>query len=229
MALVPARYGSESVHHKNLRLIRGVPLVVHTFEAAIKSSYITEVYLSTNDQGVVDCASNFPIKVIRRPDEFCSSVSTANDVIGHFINQLSVDLVKQDPLIVYLQPTSVLRTSFHIDQALSQMIEKGLRKMISVYEMDVSIYKSFKCDGDGLLQAFFEEKLTNQSRQTLPKVFLPNGAIYVFGVDDFLKHGRIPSNGSYPYIMSSIDSIDIDSEDDLTLVEAVTSYRAKQK
>jgi len=226
---VPARYGSISVPQKNLRLIRGVPLVSHTFEAAIKSKYITEVYLSTNDQEVIECARNFPIKVIQRPEEFCSSISTANEVIRHFISKLSEDLLHLDPLIVYLQPTSVLRTSFHIDQALSQMIEKGLRKMISVYEMDVSIYKSFKCDCDGLLQAFFEEKLTNQSRQTLPKVFLPNGAIYVFGVDDFLKHGRIPSNGSYPYIMSSIDSIDIDSEDDLTLVEAVISYREKQK
>lgn len=226
---MPARYGSISVPQKNLRLIRGVPLVSHTFEAAIKSKYITEVYLSTNDQEVIECARNFPIKVIRRPEKFCSSISTANEVIRHFISQLSEDLLHLDPLIVYLQPTSVFRTAFHIDQALSQMIEKGLRKMISVFEMNVSIYKSFKCDKEGLLQSTFEEKLTNQSRQTLPKVFLPNGAIYVFGVEDFLKHGRIPSNGSYPYIMTSIDSIDIDTEDDLTLVEAVFSYREKQK
>lgn len=226
---MPARYGSISVPQKNLRLIRGTPLVSHTFEAAIKSKYITEVYLSTNDQGVIDCARSLPITVIQRPEELCTSVSSANEVIKHFISQLAQNLLSLDPLIVYLQPTSALRTASHIDQALTEMKNRNLRKLISVYEMDVSIYKSFKCDGDGLLQAFFDEKLTNQPRQILPKVFLPNGAIYVFGVDDFLKHGRIPSNGSYPYIMSSIDSIDIDSEDDLTLVEAVTSYRAKQK
>ena len=61
--------------------------------------------------------------------------------------------------------------------------------------------------------------MTNANRQSLPEVYCPNGAIYIFSLAKFLEHGAFPSNGGVPYIMSERDSVDIDTEEDLILLE----------
>ena len=44
------------------------------------------------------------------------------------------------------------------------------------------------------------------------------GAIYIFKRDEFMSNDGFPSNGSVPYVMSEIDSLDIDTVDDLKLL-----------
>ena len=53
----------------------------------------------------------------------------------------------------------------------------------------------------------------------MPKIYLPNGAIYGFSVYDFQQKGMIPSNGSSPLIMDKTESLDIDSEEDFEFLE----------
>jgi CMP-N,N'-diacetyllegionaminic acid synthase len=229
LALVPARGGSKAVPNKNMRLVRGVPLIGYTLRAALKSKYITGVYLSSDDTATISYAKEAKVTTIRRPGELCTDTSTANDVVEHFLEKISGNFENQDPYIVYLQPTSPLRNECHIDEGLGEMKRKCLHKLISVVEMEVSVYKAFKVDDEGLLQSFYDEEITNKSRQTLPQVFLPNGAIYVFRKSDFIKNGGFPSNGSYPYIMGGLDSIDIDCEDDFSLLDSILSQMKDTK
>ena len=56
-------------------------------------------------------------------------------------------------------------------------------------------------------------------RQDLPETCTPNGAIYVFSVDEFVRRGGFPSNGSVPFFMSPDESIDIDDAQDLARAE----------
>ena len=86
-----------------------------------------------------------------------------------------------------------------------------------------SIPLTFILDNNGKLQSLFDEVKTNASRQDLPTAYIPNGAIYIFNKINFIENETIPSNGSLPYIMSKEDSIDIDAEDDLMMVENILS------
>ena len=133
----------------------------------------------------------------------------------------------QDPYIVYLQPTSPLRTAIHIDDAFNQMQRNNAHKLISVVEMAKSPFKSFILDRSGLLEALFDEDKTNARRQDLPRVYLPNGAIYIFRLSDFNCRSKFPSNGSMPYFMSDKDSLDIDTEADFDLLNAVLGANLK--
>ncbi len=229
LALIPARGGSKSVPNKNMRLIKGVPLIGYTLKAAFKSRYITNVYVSSDDDAVISYAKENNANLIRRPMELCTDTSTANDVVGHFLDFVSKKYEGQDPYVIYLQPTSPLRNESHIDSAFDKMKKKRVNKLISVLKMEVSIYKSFELDEKGFLQSLYDEKTTNKSRQTLPQVFLPNGAIYVFQRSDFFSNDGLPSNGSCPYYMDALDSIDIDSEEDLFILESVLTQRAQLK
>lgn len=221
IALVPARGGSKGVIGKNMRLVRGTPLVGYTLQAALKSQYITEVYLSSDDEQTLFYGQEIGVSLVRRPNEYSSDTASANSVVEHCLTIFAENLIEQDPYIVYLQPTSPLRTSEHIDDALRKMAERGLHKLISVVEMAKSPFKAFVLDEYGTLRALFEERVTNHRRQDLPKVYLPNGAIYIFRISDFRDQNAFPSNGSYPYIMCETDSLDIDTLDDFKVLDRI--------
>lgn len=221
IGLIPARGGSKGVVRKNLRMIAGKPLIAFTIEAALKSRYIDYVYLSSDDDEILLSGKAMGVNLILRPVEFASDTATANEVVIHFFKEIPEKLIEQDPYIVYMQPTSPLRSAQHIDLALEQMEEQHAHTLVSVVEMAKSPFKSFSLDAKGRLQSIFDEKMSNARRQDLPKTYMPNGAIYIFRMSDFLDRAGFPSNGSVPFVMSEEDSIDIDTEEDIRYLEYV--------
>jgi len=221
IGLIPARGGSKGLPRKNMRIIASRPLCEFTVQAALESRYIDFVYLSSDDEEILSCGSAMGAQPVRRPAEFVSDTASANDVVTHFFRELPERLAAQDPYIVYLQPTSPLRTARHVDLAVEQMQAQHVHTLVSVVEMANSPYKSFSVDTQGRLQSLFDEKLSNARRQDLPKIYMPNGAIYIFRMSDFLQREGFPSNGSIPFVMSEADSIDIDTEEDVRYLEYV--------
>ncbi|MEC9487176.1 MAG: acylneuraminate cytidylyltransferase family protein [Prosthecochloris sp.] len=219
LALIPARGGSKGVRRKNLRMVGGKPLLEYTLSAAQGSELVGKTYVSSEDQEILELATSLGATQVQRPADFATDEATAIEVVQHFIEWLPEEIRNQDPTIVYLQPTSPLRTSAHIDAALRRMVELTTTTLLSVTELKASPYKSFTIDESGQLQSLFDEKLSNCRRQDLPKTYIPNGAIYVFRLSDFLERGGFPSNGSVPFVMSDRESVDIDTEEDLHLVE----------
>lgn len=206
---------------KNMRMITGKPLIEFTVQAALNSRYIDYVYLSSDDDEILLCGNAMGARSIRRPAEFASDTASAEDVVMHFFKEIPEQLVEQDPYIVYMQPTSPLRSARHVDLAFEQMKVQAAHTLVSVVEMVKSPFKSFSMDANGRLQSLFDEKMSNVRRQDLPKAFIPNGAIYIFRMSDYLDRAGFPSNGSVPFVMSEADSIDIDTEEDIRYLEYV--------
>lgn len=214
IALVPARGGSKGVLGKNMRLVKGMPLVGYTLKSALASSCVDTVYLTSDDENTLAYGASLGVRLINRP-EFCSSdTACANSVVEHFLSVIQSEIADEDPYLIYLQPTSPLRTEADIDDALEKMVAGSHDSLISVTQMDKSPFKAFVLNDAGCLAALFDEKSTNMRRQDLPIVYMPNGAIYAFLVSAFRKANSFPSNGSYPYIMDEQKSLDIDKEED---------------
>ena len=224
IGLIPARKGSKGLTDKNIKRLGELPLIDYTIQAA-KESRLDDVYVSSNDERVIERAKHNQVKYLVRPDEFCSDYSSANDVIRHFIDWLIEVEGKQvqSYLLVYLQPTSPLRNSEHINNVLKLLEDNVEVSCLSVVQNEDTPFKYFRLDELGRLQSLFEEKMTNARRQDLPATFKPNGAIYAFLVSDFLKDSSIPSNGGIPFLMSKEESIDIDTQDDLQYALKVLS------
>ncbi len=221
IGLIPARGGSKGVPGKNMRKIAGKPLIDFSILAAQRSIHIDSVYVSSDDPAILQHAQTMGVNRIVRPDEFATDTASAVGVVDHFITAISNTLPHKDPYIVYLQPTSPLRTARHIDDAFEQMLSSNAKSLMSVSETEKSPFKMFTLDANGRLQSLFDEKLSNARRQDLPAVFAPNGAIYVFRVSEFKARGGFPSNGSMPFVMNANESLDIDTEDDIRRVETI--------
>ncbi len=222
VALIPARGGSKGVRRKNLRDIAGKPLLQHTVDAAKGCPSITSIYLSSEDDEILAAGEAMGCTLVRRPPALAQDASAANDVVFDFFAQ--VPLADSD-VILYLQPTSPLRTSAHLDDALAQMAAAGAPGLVAVTELDKSPYKAFGLDADGRLESLFGETYSNYGRQQLPRTYMPNGAIYIFTKRFFVERGGFPSNGSLPYIMSEAESVDIDTENDLEVAGRMMEQR----
>tara|TARA_B110000014_G_C20126876_1_gene601414 strand:+ start:3911 stop:4615 length:705 start_codon:yes stop_codon:yes gene_type:complete len=219
IGLIPARKGSKGLLNKNMLHLNNKPLVQYTITAAVDSSLLEEVRVSSDDLSVLTLAESFQAKTLLRPEEFSSDEASAEEVVNHFITTLSKNITYEDHFIVYLQPTSPLRNSFHIDKAINILLQHNAKSLMSVTHMRKSPFKSFVLSESGQLQSLFDEKMSNARRQDLQDVFIPNGAIYIFSIQEFIDRKGFPSNGSIPFIMSEDDSIDIDEKEDLLRAE----------
>lgn len=221
IALIPARKGSKGLINKNMRNLQKKPLVQHTIEAALGSSKMDEIWVSSNDESILKLAESLKVDQLIRPDEYADDQSSAIEVVNHFLSTISSRENFKDDFIVYLQPTSPIRNSHHIDAAIGNMLKNNFNSLVSVCLLRKSPYKAFLIDQGGMLQALFDEELSNARRQDLQNVYIPNGAIYIFQIKEFIDRSGFPSNGSLPFIMSENDSTDIDEEEDLTKAERI--------
>ncbi|MGF1825807.1 acylneuraminate cytidylyltransferase family protein [Vibrio splendidus] len=218
VGLVTARGGSKGLPRKNVLPINGIPLIGLTINAAKKCKLISEVYVSTDDAEIAEISEQFGAKVIQRPDHLANDIASSIDVISHAIEWLTE---RQEPFedMVLLQPTSPLRTCTHLSEALIKYTERNASLVISVFEPAHTPIKSYIQSDDGSLSGLYSNEAPYERRQDLPKAFQPNGAIYAFSVAEFKKINHFPRANVFPYLMSEANSADIDTIEDLKLVE----------
>lgn len=220
VALIPARGGSKGIPRKNLVDLGGKPLIAHTIEAAQSVGRIETVFVSSDDPEILSLAQRMGCRPLARPVALSADDSGAVEVVQHFLQSCLPD-AGADTVVAYLQPTSPLRGSRHISEALALLDGSGGHGVMSVVPLERSPFKAFTVDADGTLRSIFDQKLSNANRQSLPQAYAPNGAIYAFTLAAFRQLGAFPSNGSRPYVMSPADSVDIDTLADLEAVRAL--------
>jgi CMP-N,N'-diacetyllegionaminic acid synthase len=220
LAIIPARGGSKGIPGKNIFPIAGKPLLAWTIKAALESKLIDRTIVSSDDEGILRIASKYGAEPIRRPKSMAGDKSLFNLLIFHTLDYLKKKEKYVPDVLVYLQPTSPLRGSKDIDRALS-LLKGKITNVISVCETDNKFLKSFLINKNGFIQGISNNSFSFMNRQDLPKIFMPNGAIYAIKRNAFLKTGKLFTDKTIPYIMGSEKSLDIDSMEDLKKAEKI--------
>ncbi|WP_341659299.1 acylneuraminate cytidylyltransferase family protein [Vibrio sp.] len=218
VALITARGGSKGLPRKNVLPVCGTPLIGLTINAAKECDHIVGVYVSTDNEEIAKVSMDFGAKIINRPSELASDTASSIDVVCHAIEWLEAHSMLTDDLVL-LQPTSPLRNSNHLNEALTQYNKSEAFLVTSVFEPSHTPIKSYIQKSNGSIVGLYSEDAPYMRRQDLPKAFLPNGAIYAFSVEEFKKTNHFPNINVFPYVMSEADSTDIDTIEDLKIVE----------
>lgn len=226
IALIPAKKNSKELKNKNLKKLNGLSLVELAILNAKKSKLIQKIYLSSDSDKILKIGENQKINVIKRKKRLSTYSASANSVILDFVKKKIVNDHK-DNIVIYLQPTSPFRNNIHIDLAVKYFIKKKLRFLISVIE-NKNFFKSFRKKKE-YFKPYFKDKLVTKNRQNLERIYSPNGAIYIFYSSDFIKNKKLTFRKSGYYIMSKIDSIDIDSKEDYELARILSKKYIKIK
>lgn len=226
-AIIPARGNSKRVHRKNLHLIRGNPLIYYGITAALNSKRINQVFVSTEDQEIATVAKECGANIIPRPARLAQDDSSTVDVVLHALDELD-RIEKPADLVILLQPTSPLTTSEDIDNAIQLYQKAGCDTVQSVCEAEHPPYWGYTIEG-GFLKYLFTEEYASKRSQDLPKTYFPNGAIYLQSTALLRQLRSFLTPKTVPYIMPRERSIDIDTEFDFFLVEAMLDYQAHKK
>lgn len=227
VAIIPARGGSKGIPRKNLYPLAGKPLIGWAIEAAKGCPNIMRVVVSSDDDEILSVAESLGAKPLKRPDELASDTAGAKPVLQHAL----VELQKKDgslpEWVVYLQPTSPLRTAEHLTGAFRMLEEHPeADALLSVYEIDSSYLKSSIVNESGYLEYAAKGEYANANRQSLPKLYMPNGAIYIMKSAACVKEPRFDGEKTLPFVMSAQDSLDLDSKEDVAACEAAFAARA---
>jgi len=219
LAVIPARGGSKGVLRKNIKIAGGKPLIAWMIEAAKKSKYIDRLILSSDDNEIIKVAGSFGCdSPFVRPVEVAQDRSTVADVIIHMLSKIS-----GFDHVMLLQPTSPLIIADDIDGCIEFCIDLNAESVVSVAEPQKNPYWTFTMGEDNRLIPVFGQKYFNRQRQELPLVYMPTGAIYIAQSKWFVENKSFYSDSTSGYLIPKERALDIDSELDFKLFEAIMS------
>jgi len=222
LALIPARAGSKGLPNKNIISCAGKPLIEWSISAAKNVSYIDDVVVSTNSNQIAEvaCFAGASVPYLR-PEELSTDESSILDVVSHtWKNHLDTQ-GKHFDYVVLLQPTSPLRTSENISNAIKtyfQSRQSDSDTLASVYQADQKNGWLMQLqDNTKYINFCFDINIKNPQRQKLKPYYLPNGAISIIKGSEALN--GVYRNNTIPFVMNALESIDIDTADDLNAAE----------
>lgn len=211
IALIPLRGGSKGIPRKNLKEINGRPLCSYAINAALKAERIHEVWVSTDDQEIIDFVNaEFPTVNIRiRPDEFATDTATTESVILDLINSNHFKPIDQ---LILIQATSPLVTSKDLDEALLQLSESEKNSLVSGVEFKRFTWQK---DGNPLNYNVFKRP----RRQDFDGLFLENGAFYISNIATIERTQNRIDVPAELYFMAEETAFEIDEGSDWIIVE----------
>ena len=212
LGIIPARGGSRRVPKKNIKLLGKKPLIAYTIEAAEKSELLTDSIVSTDSKEITDIVKRFGTKTIERPKVLATDWAKTIDVILDILRKEDCDIA------VCLQPTSPFRTAEDIDNAIDLFLKGKCESVVSVCEAGNNQAWLLKVKGRYLTPVFNNKYF--EGRKNFPKMYIPNGAIYVASKKTLEHYKSFYTNKIIPYVMPQERSLDIDNNNDFAYAEA---------
>lgn len=223
IAIIPARSGSKGLKDKNIKLMKGKPLLAYSIEAAKLSGMFEEIMVSTDSTKYADIAIQYGASV-----PFLRSAENSSDTAGSWDAVLEVlnkyrEIGRSFDTVCLLQPTSPLRGGRDIISAYNFFHEKKVDALTSVCEVDHSPLWTMMLDDSRMLTDFRKQSI-DVPRQKLDTYYRINGAIYIRRVDYRTDEIRLMADKEIAFIMDKKQSVDIDDEFDFMIGEYLISH-----
>lgn len=220
IAIIPARSGSKGVRDKNIRNLCGKPLMAYAIEAALESGEFDEVMVSTDSDQYAEIARKYGANVpFLRSSKNASDSASSWDMVDEVLACYSA-AGKEFDTFCLLQPTSPLRTKENIQGAYDLFRTKADFAVVSVCEAEHSPLWCGQLPDDGEFTNFLHKDSIKQ-RQSAGKFYRLNGAIYIVNTTRFKNERFLYQKGNYAFIMKGEESVDIDTELDFKICEAL--------
>ena len=224
LAIIPARGGSKGIRKKNIQTLRGLPLIAWTIRAAQRATTIDRIIVSTDDLEIAQISSTFNVEIpFIRPKEISQDKSGAVEVCRHAIEHFQEAEGKTPHCIIYLQPTSPFRSSFHIDQAVEKFSKNDYDTLVSVTKVPHNMNAASQmhlADDTVVFSMDKTSQIFNRQSKT-KKSFARNGpAILITKATNILNNALYGTNIGF-LEMDKVCSLDIDDPIDLEIAECL--------
>ena len=219
LAVILARGGSKGIPKKNIANLAGYPLISYSIEAAKKSKIFNKIVVSTDDKKIAKIAREYgALTPFLRSKKLSDDKTTSADALKDAIIRSEKIFEEKYDYIFELPCVAPLRDHNHIKEVYEHLksnkydsvisyVCTGEKHPIRLKRIKNSVVTNFCRD--------YKESAKHSRRQDFEPSYIRNGAIYSIKRDTIINKGNRQGKISYPYIMDSKVSINIDEKFDL--------------
>lgn len=224
-----ARGGSKGVPGKNIRNLAGKPLIAWTIEEALRAVSLDRYVVSTDSVEIAEVARRYGAYVVMRPRELAADRTPIVEAVAHAVEFCEAQDTSDYDVVADLRCTNPFKMAEDIDAAVREHIRTGADWVIGVSKLEDHHPARIKRIVGGRLLEFSWPEPPGGCRQDLvPDAYIRNGSIYVVSRAAIMEGVSFSPEGEYnirPYIMPAEKSLNIDTELDFILAEALMRHR----
>ena len=200
--IIPARKGSIRLPGKNLLPIKGLPLIEHSINYALKNQDLLErIIITTDDPQVKELAKAKGCEVVDRPTEFSTSFSPVTEALKHTLEVLNINGKK----IILLQATNPLRPESLLKEAIKKLGDSDSDSLMTVTR---SFHKLGKIEKGFFSPLNYE---LSQRSQDLEPLYYENGLLYITN-SQFILRDQLMGDKIFPFVVDH-PGADLDIDD----------------
>ncbi len=213
---------------KNVKLLRGKPLIYYTAAAALASTRLSRVILSSDDDEIArigrECGVEAPFL---RPPELARDSAPMLPVAQHAVRWMEENGERFDALCL-LQPTNPLRRAEDIDACIGLLEQTGADAVATILPVPTehNPHWVYFRNPDGTLRLSTGEAAPIPRRQELPPAFHREGSVYVVRVDVLMTLNSFYGSRFVGFEVSPERSVNIDTPEDWEQAELLLAKRS---
>ena len=91
---IPARSGSKRIKNKNIKILSGKPIIIHTINQIKKLKFIKQIYVSTDSKKIKKIVSKYKIETLDlRKKELSKDKTNFIQLIRHDIDRYAKKII----------------------------------------------------------------------------------------------------------------------------------------
>lgn len=206
VSVILARGGSKGLPKKNIKKLKGKPLIYYSIEQSSLSK-VKETWVCTDSEEIAKISKKFGAKVLMRPPALATDKSKSEEALLYFSKHVDFDV------LVFIQPTSPLIKSKYINAGLDLILDKKYDSVFSAYsEHWVPRWKK------NSIKEFNWNKNKRPMRQEKEELWVENGAFYITK-KSFLEKSKLRYSGRLGVVeMPQHLSYQVDTIEDFKII-----------
>ena len=221
LAIIPARGGSKGIVRKNLRLVAGDPLLVHSIVHAKQCAAVGRVVISTDDGEIGAVARQVGAEVIQRPAEISGDKAPSESALIHVLDYLKERQGYEPDLVVFLQATSPIRSVDDIERAIETLKHEGADSLFSACRVEGFTWRLI----GGSVAPVNYDPVKRPLRQDLrEEIWEENGSLYIFKPWVLRRFNSRLGGRIVMHKMERLASFQIDEPADLELLQHLMAF-----
>ncbi len=217
-AIILARGGSKGIPLKNIADFCGHPLLAWTIDNCKKSSLIDEVWVSSDDERILEVADSYQSLTIKRPKELSTDTSSSEKAWKHAIKHIE-SKNNEISIVIAPQVTSPLREPSDFDEAIREFKKNNFDSLFSACIAEDLFF--WKESHDGSIESQNFDFRNRPRRQDVDTSYIENGSFYLFTPETINTHNNRFGHKIGQYVMESWKMCEIDNPDDLRICSAL--------
>jgi len=226
LAIVQARGGSKGLPRKNVRPMRGHPLVAYSIASGRAAKSITRVIMSTDDEEIAEIARQYGADVpFMRPANLAEDDTPDFPLFDHALGWLAEKENYRPDVVVQLRPTTPLRPRGMLDESVKILLGDPQADCVrGVTIPKQTPYKMWREASGGYISGLMETGFAepyNMPRQKLPAAYWQTGHVDAIRSRTITEKRSLTGEKVRPIMIDAKYCVDIDTLADFDVAERI--------